>query len=44
MRSLDCVRGFRAAATGPGVDPTDRPDAERQRSLTEPFSSTFLSF
>jgi hypothetical protein len=33
MRRFDCTRSFRAAATGQGVDPPDRADAERQRSL-----------
>ncbi|MGY4358507.1 uncharacterized protein YjiS (DUF1127 family) [Bradyrhizobium sp. i1.3.1] len=38
MHISDCIRSFRAAATGRGVDPPDRPDAGRQRSLTDPVS------
>jgi hypothetical protein len=44
MRSLDCTRSFHAAAIDQGVDPPDRSDAGRQRSLIEPFLSTFPSF
>jgi hypothetical protein len=33
MRRFDCTRSFRAPATGQGVDPPDRADAGRQRSL-----------